>query len=305
MKVARLSVLALLVAVLGGCSADGGPVGTGVSASSISGNVVSVSSTPAAATGDQTGTIASVRVTIDEVPGVQDTTGADGTFELDGDFSGSLTLRFSTSGFEATEALDVPAGSAIVLEDIQLAPETVQPRIVRQLRFYGKVVLTDCQSGILLVNDRRSLPNQFLVRLRPETNVVGADGQPLQCDAIPLGSSILAEGTIQPADRTLNALNVVIGPPAAGQPQPVQGIRFVGDVALVNCNSAMLLLTDVSGTSRLRLSNQTVIQDQAQQPLECADINVGDHVEGQGAIQIRKPGVIDVITMSVTPPASP
>jgi hypothetical protein len=306
-------------------SVDGGPVGTGISAS-VSGNVSAVA--PGSAAADSSGMGASmmpaVRVTIDEVPGIGSTTDADGNFQIEGTFSGNLTLRFSTPMFAVVQRLDVPAGSTIVLEDVQLASGMmVQMGAVRQLGFLGTVAHTDCSgsAGDLLVNDRRPTADQFMVRLSAATTILGGNGQALQCAAVATGQQVIVRGTIQPADQTVVALAVIVAP------QPTAQVQFTGTVMMINCDSGMLMVSDPTdtsgmpvmpgmpgmsgmsgmpgmvGRSRVRLLPAMQITDSRGQPLQCQNIRPGDHVEVGGVINSDNPGVVgaQVMTVSTVP----
>lgn len=293
------TLLAAFAALLVGCSADGGPVGSGIS-SSIGGNIVGVDQNVSTTDSGGGATLPAVTVSIDQHPGISTTTDSDGTFELDGDFSGQITLRFRTGQIVATQALDIPAGSTTVLQDITVRPQRIDLGGARQLGFFGHIRLVDCTDGTLLVDDRRSIANQFLVHLLPQTVISTADGQPLQCSDLHDGDPIGIQGLIRLSDLTIDAVGITVAPPPPGAPQPVQQLRFVGTAAFINCQLG-LLVREVSGTVRINILPSTVITDDQQQPLPCTAIQVGDHIDGQGSIKIRRPDVVDAISMVVTP----
>jgi hypothetical protein len=293
-----LALLFALVTALAGCSADGGPTGTGIS--SISGNVIEVT----AGTDNQqqlTEPIAGVRVSIDEAPGIEDATDTEGNFELTGDFAGAVTLRFTTERVSATQGLNVPGGSAIVLENVEIGPRGVRIGAARQLGFFGEIAFVDCDTGDILVNDRRPHANQFLVRLSSETLIVNGDGSPLSCDDLAEGDPVAIQGAIRLADGTIQAITVTVSPPSAGRPSPLVELRFVGTVTAINCESRMLLVDDATGRSRLNLSDTTEVVGPGNRPLRCEDIMPGQRVQGVGLIRVRRPGVIDVLEMLVLP----
>lgn len=300
-------------------SVDGGPVGTGLSAS-VSGNVSAVAQGSAAADSSAMGgsMMPAVRVTIDEVPGIGSTTDADANFQIEGDFAGNLTLRFSTPMFAVVQRLDVPAGSTIVLEDVQLASGMmVQMGAVRQLGFLGTVAHTDCNgnAGVLLVNDRRPTADQFMVRLFAMTTIVGGNGQALPCAAVQTGQQVIVRGTIQPTDQTVVALAVIVAP------QPTEQVQFTGRVMMINCGSGVLMVSDPTsasgmpgmpsmsgmpgmvgmvGRSRVRLVPATQFTDPSGQPLQCQNIRPGDHVEVSGVINSDNPGVVGAQRMKIS-----
>lgn len=316
--IAGLSLLAITAVGCGGggsiglASSDGGPVGSGLSAT-VSGNVVSVApgSEMAAASGTGAAMMVSVHVSIDEVPGAESTTDADGNFELEGDFSGTLTLRFKTAMFEVTEGFDVPAGSTIVLEDVQLAPGMVQMGVARQLGFAGVVAHVDCGAGVLLVNDRRPTANQFMVRLSAATTIVDGNGQSLQCTAVQTGEPLIVRGAMQ-LDQTVVASGVIV------RPQSSASVQFTGRVKMINCHSGVLLVSDPAGTpgmpnmhgmpgmagmlgkARVRLTSSTDFTAAGGQPIQCGTVVPGEAVEVIGSVSASKPGVVDAHTVKVS-----
>ena len=149
----RASAL-LLCAVLAGCAgggiaADGGPIGTGITAS-VAGNVVAVvaSSDAAQATALD---LPAVTVSIDEVPGVETVTDTEGNFALDGDFAGEVTVRFRSGDVEGTQRVDVPTGALVVLADVVVAPGQIDAEAGRQVGFLAHVLSADCGAGELVV----------------------------------------------------------------------------------------------------------------------------------------------------------
>jgi hypothetical protein len=301
----RLGGLLLLLAFVAGCAAssDGGAVGSGISAAMVSGNIVAVTSPNSSPRQRQSAAAAlePVVVTIDEAPAVIGDTDADGNFLLDGDFSGPLTVRFSTPTFTATQLLDVPAGSAVVLQDISIRPGVVRIGSLRQLHFFGTVAFTGCESNVLVVNDRKPTPDQFLVWLRRDTSIVDAEGEAVACTSLRDGQSLSVEGAIQPSTRSITALAIEVAPPPTGAPQLIEQVRLAGTISVVNCDSAMILLNGPTGLSRVRLSPSTVIEGGIDhQPLTCQDLAAGNLLDGQGLINIRAPGVIDAQSVTVT-----
>jgi hypothetical protein len=305
----KFRIFLLLLACVAGCasSSDGGAVGSGISAAMVSGNLVAAASSDSSLRQGRSAAAAlePVVVTIDEAPAVIGDTDADGNFLLDGDFSGPLTVRFSTPTFTATQPLDVPAGSAVILQDVSIRPGVVRIASLRQLHFFGTVAFAGCESNVIVVNDRKPTPNQFVVWLTRDTSLVNAEGQALACAALRDGQSLSVEGVIQPSTRSITALAIEVAPPPPGAPQMIEQVRLAGTISVVNCDSGMILLNGPAGLSRLRLSSSTVLQGGVdQQPLTCADLAVGDVLDGQGLINIRDPGVIDAQTVTIVAPAA-
>ena len=302
MKPFRWLWLLALTAVLG--CADGGPVGTGISSSSVSGTVVAVDSTGG---GGAASLAAPVRVNLAELPDIATTTDANGNFVLAGNFSGSLTLKFTAPQAEASAPVLVPEFSEVDLGDIRIRPGVVIFNKPQVRRFFGQVAFVDCSTDTpgaaeLLVNDRKSMANQFMVRLSPNTVLVSADGQDVPCSQITIGAHVSVDGAIQP-DRTIGAVTVVIGPPPQDEAQPVMQFRFSGTVTGINCDSGMIqLIDDVAGQSRLRLSPASGLVDAALQPLQCTDVRVGDRLRGTGLVKAHRGEMIEVVTAVVRPP---
>lgn len=294
----RLRSIALcLLLVLAGC-ADGGPVGTGISSlSGISGNVVAV---------DDTGTTSAapgVRVSIDQAPGLESVTDSEGNFDLSGDFAGPVTLRFRTDSLTATQTLEVPDNSNLVLQDVVVSPGQVRFEAARVLGFFGQVAMVDCTDGTMLVNDRRQVSNQFLVRLTEDTVLVRGDGKAVACADISPGNRVAIEGAVRFVDRTITAFTVTVGPPPPGERPPVSQVRFHGRVAVVSCQGEMLLLSDpTTGRTRLRLTAQTTIVGPTGMPLTCDMIQIGDRADGGGTINVRRPEVVEAQTLVIRPP---
>jgi hypothetical protein len=294
---ARWVACIAFTAVFVGCAADGGPTGTGIS-TLIRGNVIAVESS----TGTSDPNTTAVRVTIDEMPGIEDTTNAAGDFDLSGTFSGLLIVRFTAVDVSATQALDVPAGSEIVLSDVVVGPRAIRLRAARQMGFLGSIALVDCEAGDLLIDDRAPRKNQFLVRLVPDTILVDGDANAVACSALKTGSPVAIEGVIRLAERTIEAITVTIDPPQPGEPSPLAQTSFSGTIMLVNCESGMAQLDGPTGAVRLRFSGESNLLDAEGQPIECTAIEPGDAVEGAGNIRVRRPEVVDVTEMRLKSP---
>lgn len=306
---ARASVLVLLVwlhgCAGGGVAADGGPIGTGITAS-VAGNVVAVvaSSDPTPATATA---LAPVTVSIDEAPGIATTTDADGNFSLDGDFAGELTVRFRSGDVEGTQRVDVPTGALVVLADVVLAPGRVDAEAGRQIGFLAHVVGTDCAAGELIVEDERAEPRQFLVRLVDDTRLVHRDGSAAGCGDVALGSRVAIDGVFTPDAGTgsvLTALSVTLDAARSARPDVVEDVPFAGFVALVRCAAGTLTVADADQRTRVRLGADTTIRDRNGAALACTDVAVGDRVAGLGRLRVKQPGTIAATSIVVGTGAS-
>ena len=305
MKRIRWLWLLLCVGIVG--CADGGPVGTGIASSSISGTVTMVDTSARS-----TAALAqSVHVNVVEIPSIEDTTDADGNFALVGNFSGPVTLRFTANQVSATtEPIDVPLGADVVLDDVEVHPDAVQFSKPQVRRFFGRIALVDCSVDVpgaaeILADDRKpTTTDQFLIRLSADTVIIRGNGTALQCSDLKARNSVAIEGVIQP-DHTIGAIVVVVGPPPPTQPQPVVELRFAGTVNVVNCDSGLIQLSDdVAGATRLHLSNNSVLVDANMQPTTCDSIAVGGRLQGRG-LKAGRMTAIDVVRATTTPPAEP
>lgn len=303
-----LSCLVLLLCVTClSCASDGGPVGTGISTTSaISGNVVGVQTTTATAASTATASATTaaalppIQVSIDGLPDASTMADSSGNFVLSGDFAGTVTMRFTVPQYEVTQQLDVPAGSAVVLQDIELRPDGVLAQAARQLNFFGTVDLIDCTDGTVLVHERRSHGMQFLVRLNDQTSFVDAAGGAQSCASIPVGSAVAVEGAIAYAtDRTITALVVTIAPLAPPPPQPQLEARFSGAVAALDCTAGFVVVDDSVQRTTVQLTAQTRLTG-GSGALTCEDLQLGDPLRGAGQITLRMPGVIVATQLVVT-----
>ena len=300
-----LGYLALLLCILCvGCASDGGPVGTGISSTSaISGNVVDVQTDMTTTNGTSAQPLPPIQVSVDGLPNATTMADAAGNFVLSGNFDGTVTLRFTVPQYQVTQELDVPAGSAIVLQDIELRPDGVGAQAARQLDFFGTVDLVDCTDGTLLVHERRAGGTQFLVHLDDQTSIETAAGASQSCTAIRLGSAVAVEGSIAYAtDRTITALVVTIAPaPPSGPPPRQVEVQFLGAIAALDCDAGFVVVDDSTQRTTVQLTTRTVLRD-AGRAFTCGDLHLGDPVRGEGQINLRMPGIIVATQLVVTGP---
>ena len=300
----RARALILLVCLAGcaggGIASDGGPIGTGITAS-VAGNVVAVvaSSDTTQATA---ASIPAVTVSIDEVPGAETTTDAEGNFALDGDFAGALTVRFRSGDVEGTQSVDVPTGALVVLADVVVAPGTVDAEAGRQVGFLAHVLSTDCRAGTLVVEDDRKEPRQFLVQLIDDTRLVRRDGTSASCGDVAVGSRVAIDGVFAPDSGTgsmLTALSVTLDAERGTRPDVVEDVPFAGFVALVRCDAGTLTVADADQRTRVRIGAGTSIRDRSGNALDCTDVAVGDRVAGLGRLRVKQAGTIDATSIVV------
>jgi hypothetical protein len=247
-----------------------------------------------------------VEVSIDEAPGVETTTDTEGNFELDGDFSGPVTLRFRTPTFEVVQPLAIPTGAVVVLADVELRPDGVELQAGRQLGFVGRVQSADCAGGTLIVADRRRAGEPFVVALLPETAFQDRSGAPIACETIEPGAEVGIDGLIAMlGDRDLTALTVTVEPEPETSPRPEREVAFVGRVVTRRCEADRVVIDDGLHRSRLRLSASTSIRGPDGEAIACADVRLGDRIVGRGLLRLRMPGLIDVELLQVVRSAEP
>lgn len=308
-----LARLAWGMALLGLTScggADGGPVGTGISASLV-GNVVDVSVRSDAATGtarsdDGAETLPPIEVRIDEVPDAVTHTNAEGNFQLAGEFAGALTVRFVTPEFEVSRELTVPAGSLVTLTDIELSPDDVEIQATRQLDFVAIVERAECESARLVVHDLGGAADAYEVALLAETEFVRSDGEAAACADIVAGVRIAIDGLMSPgAERRTTAVRVVIGRNRPAGSQAVRSVPFLGRAVAIDCAAGAIAIDDSQNRLRLRIVSSTIITRPNRTRIACTDIQLGDQVAGTGTLRVRRPGVIDASSLVVSRRTNP
>jgi hypothetical protein len=302
------TAMVLLMATLMGC-ADGGPVGSGIGSSALAGNVLEVinldgSSSSAA---DEP-----VTVLVEGMPELTDTTDENGDFAISGSFSGAVALSFVTAEYSVGEAFVVPAGSTVILEDVQVTPGEVNVARIRVERFFGDIQGIACSAtdaADLIVHDRRTALNEVAVKVTPDTVVVGPNGEDIGCTPALVDAKVVVEGVVRRDSETnqpyVLALVIVVNPPLAGQPRPIVKVSFSGVVTLINCEqepASIFFVDDVIGEARLRLSAAASTIGDTQQAVGCADIQPGDRVEGVGFARSIRLEVIQVDRMRVLRP---
>ena len=302
-----LSRLAWAVALVGltSCASDGGPIGSGISASVV-GNVVDVAvlADPSAtlvrrAQGDQG--LQPIEVRIDEFSDAVTHTDADGNFELRGDFQGALTLRFVTTQFEASRAVTVPAGSVVALTDIELSPDDVEVQAERALDFIAVVDVVECDAARLQVHDLGNADEAYDVALLAETQFERLDGEPAACADITPGARIAIDGALQPdAPLEATALRVIIGQSRPARPALSRSVPFLGRAVAVDCAAGVIAIDDGENRLRVRVSSSTAITRPNRNPIACTDIQLGDQVAGVGTLRLVSPGVIRASTLVVS-----
>jgi hypothetical protein len=313
MRAIRLFCLLAMLA-LAGCAAEGGVTGTGIA--SVSGNVVQVSQTAAA----PAALPFPIRVTVQELPSATAVTDADGAFTVRGAFSGTVTLQFANAADGSPIgplALEVPAGSSTLLENIEIhtaapLPERVRPRAVRQLDVFGHLDLVECAAdgtGTLLVSDNGHPPRQYLATLTADTVILGRDGAALTCAELSATHRppLRVEGLLRLADQTIVATLVVVSqghPPRPADDQP-RAERLRGVVTAVACARGLIEVAQAEAPEPIHrivhLGDRTEVRCAGMPPTlcSCADIAVGDGLAVRGYITPGRPGVVEATLVTL------
>jgi hypothetical protein len=307
---ARRALVWLLCAAFAGCASEGGVTGTGISAS-VTGSINWIQPPQAPAPPPFP-----IRVTIAEAPAVTTVAAADGTFALEGRFSGAVTVVFADDAGAAaigSLALEIPAGSVTLLENVAIDPsapleDRVRPLAVRQLDIVGHLDLAECAAGgaTLLVSDNARPPRQILVALSADTEIVARDGTPLDCAALREGVRLGIEGFLRRDTQTLDATRVVVTPPPLPPPGEPRRERVRGLVLATDCARGELVVEqphDGEASVRvIRLTEETELRCgiDPSRACDCAAIAGGDGVQGSGTIFPRRPGQVIADTLTVT-----
>lgn len=289
------TVFAAVSTALTGCSSEGGVVGSGIS--SVSGNVIQVELESPGDGGAAALAAPTVSVSIDEAPGIETLTGADGAFTLEGDFSGDVTLRFRTADRStdlATRELNVPEGASVVLEDIGVAPGVVDVAAERIVEFRGEVESTDCPSATVVVVDDSRRGNRFAMTLIGESEIVTRDGAPLSCSELRAHARVLVEHAVPAGGSAqITALRVVVSPPPPDGPRSIP-VHLRGHAIDVNCETGRIRIDD----ERLRDHRARLVVSEATSfvcdgaPCTCEDVAAGDGLRVDAVIFANDPRAI-------------
>ncbi|MFP6662615.1 MAG: hypothetical protein VCC00_00225 [Deltaproteobacteria bacterium] len=289
----------LLALVLSGCGlADGGPIGTGIIAS-VSGNVVEAEGVLQIADTDDAalGTIlvqSGIVVSIDEVPGAETTTDAEGTFVLEGEFAGALTLRFRTADLDATEAIDVPAGAALILSSIEIRGDEISTDGVRTLNVLGQVARIDCDGGELILIERQQ-ERRITVLLDAETVFVAAsDGREVACSALTLDTNIAVGGTPERGSPTIHADLIRLDPNSGDKRPPErEEVRFHGVILQRDCSlpGIRIRIPNRDDIFRIGFTEATLLRNRGHEEIPCRALEVGTIITGMGFVDLARPAI--------------
>ena len=314
-RAARLAIIAAFLASCG-LGADGGPITGGITAS-IAGNVVAVvggvpGSEGASAETAPPSSAPPVTVSIDGVPGSSTTTGQEGTFAIEGEFDGRVTLRFETPAFATTRDIEVPAGALVTLSDVVVAPDGIAVDSSREIGVTARIDTIDCRSRTLVVIDERTGgPAEYAFQLLDATRYVGRDGSTVGCTDLRRGDRVRIDGQVDLlADGSRSprrALEIVVDGQAPTSLSVVEGVVFAGVLADVDCPGGLLTVADERQSTRVAIDGRsTVIADFDGRRLSCGDLERGQQVSGIGRIEVARPDRIaaEVVQRAPVPSAT-
>ena len=289
------SLLVLVLALgAGGCGAGGGPIGTGIFAS-VSGNVIETGTVLSSSTDSEAEIGAAlstegVLVSIAELPGAATETDAEGNFALEGDFSGELTLVFETGTLMATAEVEIPVGAALVLSDIALSDGSVRPGATQALNVIGTIREVDCDSGEIVLRERAQ-DRRLQVLLDENTVIIDSVTEEAQgCSSLERNATILVGGIPEPEKRALVADLVRTRATPNDRPPVREPVRFHGVIRQQRCEADLLVVENRDQALRIRIMEDTVLENRFGRPLACADFARNRTVRGKGMIDLRQPG---------------
>jgi hypothetical protein len=316
----RVAALVALTLCFIGCgtsaSSEGGIVGSGIS--SIQGNIVDVQivpdapGAPAQRDGGAEGSVVpTIAISIDEHPGTQTTTDAAGEFKLDGEFAGSITMRFRAAGDDdtlGTLVVEIGAGATVVLSDIEIRTDLpdearVQVRPPLQINLFGSVTARDCDANRLEIEDESPGRNRFVLRLRADSEIVNADDSgALRCDQIGLGDRVtVVEGIVDREAVLIDTIKLRVQP-VDPLPPPVVRVRRRGIVLRTACARGFVYFQDrvPNDLVSARLTAETEITCGAQsRPCVCDEIEFGDVIDVVGTRRAQNARSIEVTQLHI------
>ncbi len=307
MKLRAYAPALLMALVLAGCGlADGGPIGTGIVAS-VSGNIVEAEGVlQIVETGDATAATplaqSGVVVSIDEVPGAETTTDDEGTFVLEGEFAGALTLRFRNANVDASEPIDVTAGAALVLSGIEIRGTEISTDGVRTLNVLGQVAEIDCSAGELLLIERQH-DRRLTILLNDDTVFVASSvGREIACSALTRDASIAVGGTPERGSPTIHADLIRLDPTRGDQRPPErEEVHFHGMILQRDCSAPgiRIRIRNRGEVFRIGFTDTTLLRNLNHEEIPCRALEVGSLITGMGFLDLSQPAfaiaeVVDV-----------
>jgi hypothetical protein len=243
--------------------------------------------------------------------GVDATTDSDGNFELVGEFSASLELRFAEAGQGTpvgTVSVSVPAASTTVLEVVTIdadAEDPVTVNIVRHGSVVGRIDRLSCESEREI---ELTTANGASFSFTVSDDVVARDGDdlPLECEDLRHGDRIEVTG-VQLSDGTSLAFSLVLTSRRA-EARDEFAIEFGGSVNNRPCDQdriRVLVLTEADPfIANVRIGTGTdlyCVDAAGPRPCQCRDITRRDIVQVRGVVSVTNPGAVVASSIYVFP----
>ncbi len=286
-----------LLLLLAGCASEGGVTGTGISAI-VAGHVTVMDGGPDGG----------VEVSVDGTSAVID---AAGNFELFGDFSGPVDVRFSDPGEQreiGIVSISVPPGSTNILEDVVIdrgAAQPVEVTVVRQGSVVGRIERIECAPpGAVTIRLGNESP--FSLLLSEEIVIRDESGSALGCRQLRRDDRIEATG-VQLSTGVSIAFSVQLTERAA---EPVENfpVEFGGSANSVDCDTGrvvVLVLTEEDpflAKVRPRSNTELICVDEhGPRRCECEDIKERDIVQVRGVASVATPDAVFATSVFVFP----
>jgi len=283
--------------LLAGCASEGGVSGTGISAI-VAGHVTRPDGSAAAG----------VTVLAEQASA---TTGADGNFEIVGEFSEHVELEFAEAGAGAsvgTVGISVPAGSTTILEEITIDSGAARPvtvNIVRHGSVVGRIESVSCDAAPEIA---MTLANgaAFTFRLSDEVVVRDRAERPIDCEDLRAGDRIEASG-VQLSDGSSLAFSVDVTRRRAEARQEF-AVEFGGSVNNRLCDKdriRVLVLTEADPfIANVRIGDATdlfCVDAAGPRSCDCEDITRRDIVQVRGVVSVVNPGAVVASSIYVFP----
>ncbi len=293
-KALRIVFLFLFIS---GCASEGGVTGTGISAI-VAGHVSAVGG------GSEEGIEVSVA-------GAGALTDGDGNFELFGEFSGQIEVRFSEPGQTrpiGAVSISVPPGSTSVLEDVVIdrqAARLVDITVVRQGSVVGRIEDVACAnpSSIAIRLEDRST---FSLLLSDEVVIRARGGSALGCAQLRRGDRVEATG-VQLSNGVRVAFAIELTERAV-EPVDRFAVEFGGSVNDIFCDQGrvvvLVLTEDDPFLASIRPRNDTrliCVDEGGPRKCECEDIQQRDILQIKGEVTVANPDAVVASSILVFP----
>jgi hypothetical protein len=306
----------LLLLGLTGCSSEGGVVGSGIS--SVQGNVIDVQLDTGSegegggGSGAAGNGVVPVLVSIDDTQ-LETLTDVDGQFSLDGDFSGTVTVRFKNPNDGeslGTLSLEVAPGATVFLRDVEIRrdldlADAVMVGAPLQLNLAGTVSETDCANGVVVVVDDTVQRKAFTLRLNAATDLVDSKDNLLGCADLVRGAAVvLEEGILDLEDRSITAVRLVLEPGKRPVLRTEIQVARRGVVLRAECERGSVIYivdSQLQDLVRVELTPATRLACVNEISCSCNDLRFGKVVEVRGVRRLAHAGTLVAEDVLVKP----